>query len=152
MGRVSQAAGAAERLSELLEVQSEIKSPARPKALPEPPLGEIAFANVSFSYPVPETKALDRVSFRVSKGERVALVGPSGAGKTTIFALLLRFYDTDLGKVEVDSVPVNEADLAALRRRFALVPQETALFADTIAANIAYGAERAERGRGRSGG
>ena len=143
-GEVSQAAGAAERLSELLEVQSEIKSPARPKALPEPPLGEIAFANVSFSYPLrPETKALDRVSFRVSKGERVALVGPSGAGKTTIFALLLRFYDTDLGKVEVDSVPVNEADLAALRRRFALVPQETALFADTIAANIAYGAERA---------
>ena len=143
-GEISQAAGAAERLSELLEVQSEIKSPARPKALPEPPRGEIAFANVSFSYPLrPETKALDRVSFRVSKGERVALVGPSGAGKTTIFALLLRFYDPDLGKVEIDGVPVNEADLAALRRRFALVPQETALFADTIATNIAYGAERA---------
>ena len=143
-GEISQAAGAAERLSELLEVQSEIKSPAHPRALPEPPRGEIAFANVSFSYPLrPETKALDRVSFRVSKGERVALVGPSGAGKTTIFALLLRFYDAELGKVEVDGVPVNEADLAALRRRFALVPQETALFADTIAANIAYGAERA---------
>lgn len=143
-GEISQAAGAAERLSELLEVQSEIKSPARPKALPEPPRGEIAFANVSFSYPLrPETKALDRVSFRVSKGERVALVGPSGAGKTTIFALLLRFYDPDLGKVEIDGVPFNEADLAALRRRFALVPQETALFADTIATNIAYGAERA---------
>lgn len=143
-GEISQAAGAAERLSELLEVQSEIKSPARPKALPEPPRGEIAFANVSFSYPLrPETKALDRVSFRVSKGERVALVGPSGAGKTTIFALLLRFYNPDLGKVEIDGVPVNEADLAALRRRFALVPQETALFADTIATNIAYGAERA---------
>jgi ATP-binding cassette subfamily B protein len=143
-GEISQAAGAAERLSELLEVQSEIKSPAHPRALPEPPRGEIAFANVSFSYPLrPETKALDRVSFRVSKGERVALVGPSGAGKTTIFALLLRFYEAELGKVEVDGVPVNEADLAALRRRFALVPQETALFADTIAANIAYGAERA---------
>jgi ATP-binding cassette, subfamily B, bacterial len=143
-GEIAQAAGAAERLSELLEVQSEIKSPARPKALPEPPRGEIGFANVSFSYPLrPETHALDRVSFRVSKGERVALVGPSGAGKTTIFALLLRFYDADLGKVEIDGVPVNEADLAALRRRFALVPQETALFADTIAANIAYGADRA---------
>jgi ATP-binding cassette, subfamily B, bacterial len=143
-GEVSQAAGAAERLSELLEVQSQIKSPANPVALPEPPRGEIAFANVSFSYPLrPETSALDRVSFRAGKGERVALVGPSGAGKTTIFALLLRFYDADLGKVEIDGVPVNEADLAALRRRFALVPQETALFADTIAANIAYGADRA---------
>jgi ATP-binding cassette subfamily B protein len=143
-GEINQAAGAAERLGELLAVQSEIKSPAQPKTLPEPPRGEINFANVTFSYPLrPETNALDRVSFRVKKGERVALVGPSGAGKTTIFALLLRFYDPDVGEVEVDGVPVNEADLAALRRRFALVPQETALFADTIAANIAYGAERA---------
>jgi ATP-binding cassette, subfamily B, bacterial len=143
-GEISQAAGAAERLGELLAIQSEIKSPAHPKALPEPPRGEIVFANVSFAYPLrPETDALDRVSFRVKKGERVALVGPSGAGKTTIFALLLRFYDADRGQVEVDGVPVNQADLEALRRRFALVPQETALFADTIAANIAYGAERA---------
>ncbi len=143
-GEVSQTAGAAERLGELLAVQSEIKSPAHPKPLPEPPRGEIAFANVSFSYPLrPEANALDRVSFRVKKGERVALVGPSGAGKTTIFALLLRFYDCDRGKVEIDGVPVNEANLAALRRRFALVPQETALFADTIAANIAYGTDRA---------
>jgi ATP-binding cassette subfamily B protein len=73
----------------------------------------------------------------------VALVGPSGAGKTTIFALLLRFYDPSRGKVEVDSVAVNEADLAELRARFALVPQETALFADTVGANIAYGNETA---------
>ncbi len=143
-GEVSQAAGAAERLSELLQIQSEIKSPARPKALPEPPRGEVAFVNVSFSYPLrPETNALERVSFRVKPGERVAIVGPSGAGKTTIFALLLRFYDPDAGKVEIDGVAINEADLAALRARFALVPQETALFADTIAANIAYGAEQA---------
>ena len=79
------------------------------------------------------------VSFDVAPGERVAIVGPSGAGKTTIFALLLRFYDPDRGEVEVDGVPVNEADLAELRARFALVPQEPALFADTVAANIAYG-------------
>lgn len=143
-GEIAQTAGAAERLGELLEARSEITSPAHPKALPEPSKGEIAFANVSFSYPLrPEHKALDRVSFRAGKGERVALVGPSGAGKTTIFALLLRFYDPSSGKVEVDGVAANEADLAALRRRFALVPQETALFADTIAANIAYGADNA---------
>ncbi|MGH8733140.1 MAG: ATP-binding cassette domain-containing protein [Burkholderiales bacterium] len=143
-GEVAQCMGAAERLSELLQVQSKIKSPRHPKALPEPPRGEIAFRDVSFSYPLrPETSALDRVRFQVAPGERVALVGPSGAGKTTIFALLLRFYDPDRGTVEVDGVAVNEAELAALRARFALVPQETALFADTVAANIAYGAQDA---------
>ncbi|MBK5198773.1 MAG: ATP-binding cassette domain-containing protein [Methyloceanibacter sp.] len=143
-GEVSQAAGAAERLSELLQIQSAIKSPTHPKALPVPPRGEIAFRDVSFSYPLrPETSALDHVSFHAAPGERVALVGPSGAGKTTIFALLLRFYDPSRGKVEVDGVSVNEADLAALRSQFALVPQETALFADTVAANIAYGVDEA---------
>ena len=152
-GEISQAAGAAERLSELLQVQSEIKSPVHPKELPNPPRGEIAFANVTFSYPLrPEANALERVSFRVNPSERIALVGPSGAGKTTIFALLLRFYDPDAGEVEIDGVAVKEADLAALRARFALVPQETALFADTIAANIAYGAIASERGRNRVGG
>jgi ATP-binding cassette subfamily B protein len=131
-------------LSELLQVQSKIKSPRHPKALPTPPRGEIAFNDVSFAYPLrPETSALDRVSIKVAPGERVALVGPSGAGKTTIFALLLRFYDCDRGTVEVDGVAVNEAALADLRARFALVPQETALFADTVAANIAYGAKDA---------
>jgi ATP-binding cassette subfamily B protein len=143
-GEVAQCMGAAERLSELLLVKSKIKSPRHPKALPEPPRGEIAFRDVSFSYPLrPETNALDRVRFQVAPGERVALVGPSGAGKTTIFALLLRFYDPDRGTVEVDGLAVNEAELAALRSRFALVPQETALFADTVAANIAYGAKDA---------
>lgn len=145
-GELAQCMGAAERLSELLEVQSEIKSPRHPKPLPAPPRGEIAFRDVSFSYPLrPETDALDRVSFHAAPGERVALVGPSGAGKTTIFALLLRFYDVGRGKVEVDGVAVNEADLAALRARYALVPQEPALFADTVAANIAYGAPGASR-------
>ena len=145
-GEISQATGAAERLGELLQVRSEIKSPTRPKALPVPPRGEVAFRDVSFSYPLrPETSALSQVSFRIAPGERVALVGPSGAGKTTIFALLLRFYDPNRGTVEVDGVPANEAELAALRARFALVPQETALFADTVAANIAYGVEKAGR-------
>jgi ATP-binding cassette subfamily B protein len=143
-GEVAQCMGAAERLSELLQTQSRIKSPPHPKALPTPPRGAIAFRDVSFAYPLrPDTSALERVSFAVKPGERVAIVGPSGAGKTTLFALLLRFYDPDRGKVEIDGVPVNEADLAALRARFALVPQETALFADTVAANIAYGRETA---------
>ncbi|MGH6865873.1 MAG: ABC transporter transmembrane domain-containing protein [Methyloceanibacter sp.] len=145
-GEVSQAAGAAERLAELLQMQSAIRSPANPKALPAPPRGEVAFREVSFTYPLrPGRSALSDIDFQVMPGERVALVGPSGAGKTTIFALLLRFYDVDSGKVEVDGVAVNEADLNALRSRFAIVPQETALFADSVAANIAYGAEGASQ-------
>jgi ATP-binding cassette subfamily B protein len=145
-GDVAQSMGAAERLGELLETRSNITSPPNPKPLPVPPRGEIAFRDVSFSYPLrPDTPALDRVSFRVAPGERVALVGPSGAGKTTIFALLLRFYDADRGKVEVDGLGVGEVALDQLRSRFALVPQDTALFADTVAANIAYGATEASR-------
>ncbi|MGD9503117.1 MAG: ABC transporter transmembrane domain-containing protein [Methyloceanibacter sp.] len=145
-GDVAQSMGAAERLGEMLKARSSIVSPPNPKALPLPPRGEIAFGDVSFSYPLrPDARALDRVSFRIAPGERVALVGPSGAGKTTIFALLLRFYDADRGKVEVDGVGVGEVALDALRARFALVPQDTALFADTVAANIAYGAKGASR-------
>ncbi len=145
-GDVAQSLGAAERLSELLRVQSSIKSPPHPKPLPLPPRGEVAFRDVSFSYPSrPEMRALDHVSFHAAPGERVALVGPSGAGKTTIFALLLRFYDPDRGTVAIDGLGVNEVALDELRARFALVPQETALFADTVAANVAYGANDANR-------
>jgi len=145
-GEINQAAGAAERLGELLAVQSAIKSPSQPVPLPEPPRGEIAFRDVTFHYPSrPAISALAGVSFRAKKGERVAIVGPSGAGKTTIFALLLRFYDPQKGTVSVDGVPVNQADLHALRSRFAIVPQEPALFADTVAANIGYGIGEASR-------
>ena len=145
-GEINQAAGAAERLGELLAVQSAIKSPSQPVPLPEPPRGEIAFRDVTFHYPSrPAISALNGVSFRAKKGERVAIVGPSGAGKTTIFALLLRFYDPQKGTVSVDGVPVNQADLHALRSRFAIVPQEPALFADTVAANIGYGVGEASR-------
>jgi ATP-binding cassette subfamily B protein len=143
-GDVAQSMGAAERLGELLRAHSSIESPPHPRPLPEPPRGEVGFRDVSFSYPLrPETRALDHVSFHVAPGERVALVGPSGAGKTTIFALLLRFYDPDRGTVAIDGLQVNEVALAELRARFALVPQDTALFADTVAANIAYGAHDA---------
>ena len=145
-GEINQAAGAAERLGELLAVQSEIKSPLRPVPMPEPPRGEVAFRDVSFRYPSrPAISALNGISFRVRSGERVAIVGPSGAGKTTIFALLLRFYDPQRGTVAIDGVPLNEANLHELRSRFAIVPQEPALFADTVAANIGYGIGEASR-------
>jgi ATP-binding cassette, subfamily B, bacterial len=145
-GEVNQAAGAAERLGELLAVQPDIKSPTHPTPLPVPARGEIEFRDVVFSYPLrPNVSALNGVSFHVAPGERVAIVGPSGAGKTTIFTLLLRFYDADAGALMVDGVRVEQADLAELRSRFAIVPQETALFADSVAANIGYGSSEASR-------
>jgi ATP-binding cassette subfamily B protein len=139
-GEITQAAGAAERLSEMMETIPEIRSPEKPVPLPTPPLGTVAFDNVTFSYPTrQDEKALDGVSFNVKSGETVALVGPSGSGKTTIFSLLLRFYDPSAGSVQVDGVNVADADLADLRHRLAVVPQDVALFADTVAENIRYG-------------
>jgi ATP-binding cassette subfamily B protein len=139
-GEITQAAGAAERLSEMMMTIPEIRSPAKPVPLPKPSLGTVAFENVTFSYPTrQDEKALDDVSFQVKSGETIALVGPSGSGKTTIFNLLLRFYDPSAGAVRVDGVNVADADLTELRRRLAVVPQDVALFADTIAENIRYG-------------
>jgi ATP-binding cassette, subfamily B, bacterial len=139
-GEVSQASGAAERLFEILNVRPAIASPARPAALPEPPRGEVAFADVRFAYPTrPEFSALDGVSFAVRRGEKVAIVGPSGAGKSTIFHLILRFYDPASGVVRLDGVPLPDADPLALRRRIALVPQDAVVFATTIRENIRFG-------------
>jgi ATP-binding cassette, subfamily B, bacterial len=139
-GEISQASGAAERLFEILRVRPVIVAPARPAALPEPPRGEIAFADVRFSYPTqPESLVLDRVSFRVRPGEKVAIVGPSGAGKSTIFHLMLRFYDPTSGMIAFDGVPLVDVDPLALRRRIALVPQDTAIFAASIGENIRFG-------------
>jgi ATP-binding cassette subfamily B protein len=139
-GEMAQAAGAAERLGELLQVEPDIRSPANPVSLPTPPRGEIDFKAVRFAYPDRAGEVvLNGVSFRVRPGETVALVGPSGAGKTTIFNLLLRFFDPLAGEVRIDGVRTSDADLAQLRTRTALVPQDVALFADTIAENIRYG-------------
>lgn len=139
-GEMQSAAGAAERLSELMEVRAEIESPRDPWPFPEQAKGEVTFDNVSFTYPLrPDDRALHNVSFKVRPGERVAIVGPSGSGKSTIFNLILRFYDAQRGAVLVDRVPVEEADLMALRKRISLVSQDTVIFAETVTDNIRYG-------------
>jgi ATP-binding cassette, subfamily B, bacterial len=145
-GELSQAAGATERLAEMLATVPDIRTPANPVALPTPALGTIAFESVTFAYPNrPEARALDNVSFRVGKGETVALVGASGSGKSTILSLLLRFYDPQAGTVRVDGVNVADADLDTVRTHMALVPQDVALFADTVTENISYGTPGASR-------
>jgi ATP-binding cassette, subfamily B, bacterial len=139
-GEVQQAAGAAERLAEIMAIAPDIASPQRPKAFPASRRGEIAFDDVHFHYPErTDAPVFSGLSFRVRSGERVAIVGPSGAGKSTIFSLVLRFYDVQSGQVAVDGVPVTQADLKALRGRMAYVPQDPAVFAGTIAENIRYG-------------
>ena len=143
-GEVSQASGAAERLFEILSVRPAIVPPARPAALPEPPRGEIAFANVRFFYPTrPTSLVLDGVTFEVRRGEKVAIVGPSGAGKSTIFHLILRFYDPNSGVVTVDGVPLVDVDPTVLRRRIALVPQDAVIFATSVRENIRFGRPQA---------
>jgi ATP-binding cassette, subfamily B, bacterial len=137
---VAQAAGAAERLSELLEEKPAIAAPALAVALPGPHPGAVELRNVAFSYPGrPEVPVLRGLSLSVRAGETVALVGASGAGKSTVFQLLLRFYDADAGAVLVDGVDVRQADPQALRGRIALVPQDVSVFAASAGDNILYG-------------
>jgi ATP-binding cassette subfamily B protein len=137
---LQRAAGAAERLLELLRTEPRIKAPAVPRPLPSPPLGSLAFERVSFRYPTrPDRSALHDFSLAVKPGETVALVGPSGAGKTTVFQLLYRFYDPQQGRVLIDGVPLPEADPAAFRARLALVPQEPVIFSGTVDENIRFG-------------
>jgi ATP-binding cassette subfamily B protein len=139
-GELSQAAGSAERLMELLAVAPEIRAPAHPAPLPQLPRAEVVFEGVRFAYPArPQTDVLDGVSFRIKPGEKVAIVGPSGAGKSTIFHLLLRFYDPKSGMVTFDGVRLPETDPAELRRHIALVPQDTAIFGMSVRDNIAFG-------------
>jgi ATP-binding cassette, subfamily B, bacterial len=139
-GEVAQASGAAERLFEILAIKPAIGRPPRPLQLPLPPRGEVAFTDVKFSYPTrPNVSALDGVSFRVARGEKVAIVGPSGAGKSTIFHLLLRFYDPRSGSITLDGMRLADLDPADLRARIALVPQDSVMFASSVADNIRFG-------------
>jgi ATP-binding cassette subfamily B protein len=139
-GELAQAAGAAERLGEILAAEPAIQAPADPVPLPVPPRGEVAFEQVRLTYPTrPEHPSLDGISFQVAHGERVALVGPSGAGKTTVLQALLRFYDPQSGVVRVDGVDITAVDPDSLRERMSLVPQDPTVFSGSVMDNIRYG-------------
>jgi ATP-binding cassette subfamily B protein len=139
-GEVSAASGASERLFEILRVKSAISAPSTPQAMPVPARGDVGFEAVSFAYPTrPDTLAVDGVSLAVRAGEKVAIVGPSGAGKSTLFHLLLRFYDPASGTIAFDGVSVKAADPHEVRRRIALVPQDSVVFAASARENIRFG-------------
>ncbi|MER8655800.1 ABC transporter transmembrane domain-containing protein [Mesorhizobium sp. M0847] len=139
-GELAQAAGAAERLTEILDETPAIQPPANPLPLPAKATGAISFDDVSFSYPArPDRAAVRGLSFQVKPGETVAIVGPSGAGKSTVFSLILRFYDPETGRIAIDGVDVREADPAEVRERIAIVPQDVTIFAASARDNIGFG-------------
>lgn len=139
-GELLRGAGAAGRLAELMAEVPEIKAPAAPVALPWPALGALSFDRVTFHYPTrPEVSALNAFSLDVRPGETVAVVGASGAGKTTLFQLAQRFYDPEQGTVRLDGVDLRAADPADIRARIAVVPQETVIFAASARDNLRYG-------------
>ena len=139
-GELQRAAGATERLVELLETQDPVQDPALPLPLPKPVRGDITFEGVRFAYPArPETSALNGVDLQVRPGETVALVGPSGAGKTTILQLLQRFYDPQAGRILLDGIDLRQMARADFRRAFALVPQDPVIFAASARENIRFG-------------
>ncbi len=139
-GDVQRAAGAAERLMELLAAEPEIRTPANPVALPARPAGAVAFETVTFHYPSrPDRPALDHVDLRIAPGETVALVGPSGAGKSTVFQLLQRFYDPQAGRITIDGTAITDCAPEDVRATIGVVAQEPVIFAASAAENIRYG-------------
>jgi ATP-binding cassette subfamily B protein len=140
IGDLQRAAGAAERLMELLATEPQIRAPANPVPLPKPARGALRFEKVTFHYPSrPDSPALYDFSLEVRAGERLALVGPSGAGKTTVFQLLLRFYDPQSGRIVLDGVDLQNADPLDVRGVIALVPQDPVIFAENVLENVRYG-------------
>jgi ATP-binding cassette subfamily B protein len=145
-GELSQAAGAADRLTELLDEVSPIAAPAEPQTLPTPAFGRVEFSNVHFAYPSrPDKSALHGLTFDVTPGETVAIVGPSGAGKSTVFSLLMRFYDPQQGNVSIDGIDARRVTPDNLRECMAIVPQDVTIFAASIHDNIAFSQTRASR-------
>ena len=139
-GEVQRAAGAMERLTELLQMESNIRMPEVPVEFPKPCKGAVSFEQVDFGYPSRKNEfAIRDFSLEIEPGEHVAFVGPSGAGKSTIFQLLLRFYDPQLGRIYIDGVNINLADLKDIRSAMAMVPQDCVIFGDTVAENIRFG-------------
>ncbi|WP_417451156.1 ABC transporter transmembrane domain-containing protein [Kordiimonas sp.] len=137
---LQRAAGAAGRLAELLAAEATIKAPRHPIALPAVLQGDIHFDNVTFHYPSKkDIPALEGFNLHIKPGETVALVGPSGAGKSTVLQLLLRFYDPEAGSIKIDGVDIAQTAPQDFRSHLAFVPQETIIFADTVAENIRYG-------------
>ncbi|MGO1887637.1 MULTISPECIES: ABC transporter transmembrane domain-containing protein [unclassified Halomonas] len=143
-GDVQRAAGAAERLLELLDTQPAIQSPANSYDLAKPLRGEIRLEGVSFTYPGREAPALESFDLHIQPGERVAVVGPSGAGKSTLLGLLLRFYDPSQGRISLDGSDIRSLDLAVLRGAMGLVAQEPVLFSGSVAENLRYGNPEAD--------
>ncbi|MGH6959041.1 MAG: ABC transporter transmembrane domain-containing protein, partial [Dongiaceae bacterium] len=140
MGDMQRAAGAIERLIELMQTRPEIAAPLSPVPLPRPARGAVRFERVTFHYPSrPDRAALDGFDLAVAPGETVALVGPSGAGKTTVFQLLLRFYDPQAGAVRLDGVDLRTADPRDARARIGLVAQDPVIFSGSAWDNIRYG-------------
>jgi len=140
VGDLQRAAGAMERLIELLAIQPEIAAPGNPVPMPVPPRGEVSFEQATFHYPArPNDAALSNFSLTIGKGEKLALVGPSGAGKSTVFQLLLRFYDPQTGRITFDGVELKSADPKDLRGRIGLVAQDPVIFSTSGMENIRYG-------------
>lgn len=146
VGELQRAAGAMDRLNELLLVSSNIKIPSEPKELPEKVSGAIKFNRINFYYPSrPGQLALDDFTLEIKPGETVALVGPSGAGKSTVFQLLLRFYDPSSGNIKLDDVSLDQTDPRTLREQIGLVPQDGIIFSENVLENIRYGRPEASK-------